>query len=145
MALSDQSTFFGATSADESSSFTQPVLKEKHVRCLGNLVRTKPKKTHTHTQTERSRARRLIDYTCILWKGSPVAWSMELNEVGELEIFLWSPWTFLETILVTTRSSSHWSRYLEQVGYGCKGAWSIRRGKSVLSVDPNGCGRPSYI
>lgn len=57
-----------------------------------------------------------ISHTSILWKGSPIAWSMELNKVDEDEIFLWSPWTFLESVFVTTRCSSHCCCCLEPDG-----------------------------
>lgn len=42
--------------------------------------------------------------TCILGKGSPFPMSMFLNVIDEFLIFLWSPWTFLQSVLFTTSS-----------------------------------------
>lgn len=41
---------------------------------------------------------KVISVTCIFGKGSPFSMSMFLNVIDEFLIFLWGPWTLLESI-----------------------------------------------
>lgn len=46
-------------------------------------------------------------HTCVLRKVSPIPRSVFLNIIDEQSIFFSCPWTFLESIFITARSSSH--------------------------------------